>query len=66
MNKNFKIEYMIEYINESGEPSISKIFAYDEAEVRQIFQRIYGAAYIIKSVIKCEIKPVIVPLMEFE
>jgi len=44
----------------------SKIFAYDEAEVRKIFRRIYGAGCRIESVIKREIRPVMVPLMEFE
>ena len=66
MKKNFQIEYIIDYIDESGEPSTSKIFAHDEAEVRKIFQRIYGTACRIESVIKCEIRPVLVPLMEFE
>ena len=61
-----KKEFKIEYIDESDEPLTSKIFAYDEAEVRKIFRRIYGAGCRIESVIKREIRPVMVPLMEFE
>jgi len=61
-----KKEFEIEYINESDEPLTSKIFAYNETEVRKIFRRIYGAACRIESVSKCEIRPVMVRLMEFE
>jgi len=61
-----KKKFQIEYINESGVPSTSKIFAYDETEVRQIFRRIYGEACRIESITRCEIRPVFAPLMEYE
>jgi len=61
-----KKKFQIEYINESGVPSTSKIFAYDETEVRQIFRKIYGEACRIESIVKCEIKPVFAPMLEYE
>jgi len=59
-------KFQIEYISEAGVPSTSKIFALDETEVRKIFRRIYGDQSRIESVTKCEIRPVIAPLLEFE
>lgn len=61
-----KKKFQIEYINESGERSTSKMFAYDETEVRKIFRRIYGYKCRIESIIKCELRPVVAPLLEFE
>lgn len=61
-----KKKFQIEYINESGERSTSKMFAYDETEVRKTFQRIYGAKCRIESIVKCELRPVVAPLLEFE
>ena len=61
-----KKEFQIEYINESGVPLTSKIFASDEADVRMIFQRIYGDQCRVESVIRHEIKQAAVMELEYE
>jgi hypothetical protein len=61
---SMKKEFQIEYINGSGVPMTSKIFACDEADVRKIFQKIYGDQCRVESVFKHEIKQA--PLMQLE
>lgn len=61
-----KNEFQIEYINGSGVPLTSRIFASDEADVRKIFQKIYGDQCRVESVIKHEIKQAQLMELEYE
>ena len=61
-----KREFQIEYIDESGVPQTSKIFACDEAEVRKIFQKLYGGQCSVESIIRYDIKPDMGLQLEFE
>ena len=61
-----KKEFRIEYKDESGTSLTSRIFACDEAEVRKIFQRIYGDQCQVESVTRHEIESNLELLLEFE
>jgi len=61
-----KKEFQIEYIDESGVPLTSKIFASDEDDVRKIFRKLYGDECRVESIIRHEIVPNIELQVEFE
>lgn len=61
-----KNEFQIEYIDESDVPLTSKIFACDEADVRKIFQKVYGGQCRVESIIRHEIVQDIEKQVEFE